>query len=393
MPKGSRLLILTLLAASSLIIMAGATVAPVLPALRQHFAYMPDADILVSLVLTLPALTIAFTAPFMGFVADKFGRSRLLLVGLLMFVVSGVSGYLAQSLFSMLVGRIGIGVAVAAIMTAASALLIDHSQGAARHRVVGYQGAAAGLSGLFFPVIAGMLAEGGWRLPFLVYLAPVILIPLVATCVHDVSKPSEDAHVATTEFPLRKVAKVYALAFFWMVVMYAIPLQVAHHLQSIGSGSPTVLGLAVGLPSLAAALASFAFGTLKTKLSTETLVSAAFGYMALGYAVVAAAANLPAILFGLVIAGTGFGLAMPTLIGWLQSEMPHALRGRAAGGYTTATFLGQFSATFVYAELLSRVGPAASFSIGALACLGIALLLVFSSSLSRRMVHPMPAQR
>jgi MFS family permease len=355
--------------------MAGAIVAPVLPVLRRNFSSTPNADLLVTLVLTLPALVIALAAPVMGFLADKFGRTRLLVVSLIAFVVSGVSGFFAQSLQTILVGRIGIGLAVAAIMTTASALLIDHSQDASQQRLVGYQAAAAGLSGVLFPFIAGMLAEFGWRLPFLAYVLPAVLVPLTIYYVQDVPKLGLPAR-SLAAFPFKKAAMIYALAFVWMIVMYGIPLQISYKLQTIGCGSPTVLGFAIGLPSLAAATTSFNFGVVRSRLSPEALVSLAFGSMGCGYAIVAGASTLPFVMIGLAIAGIGFGLSMPNLLSWLQAEMPLFLRGRAAGAYTTATFLGQFSATFVYSALQSAVSPVTSFGVIGAACCGLVALWI-----------------
>ncbi|WP_278913668.1 hypothetical protein [Deinococcus wulumuqiensis] len=54
---------LALLFAATLTIMAGATIAPSLPAMREHFSALPQRDVLVRLVLTLPALVIALTWP------------------------------------------------------------------------------------------------------------------------------------------------------------------------------------------------------------------------------------------------------------------------------------------------------------------------------------------
>src|SRR5690606_32866450 len=69
----------TLLLASALTIMAGATIAPALPAIETVFAAEPDAALLTRLVLTAPALAIAICAPFAGGLADRIGRRPVLL--------------------------------------------------------------------------------------------------------------------------------------------------------------------------------------------------------------------------------------------------------------------------------------------------------------------------
>src|SRR5690606_40866858 len=69
---------LTLLGASALTVMSGSTIAPALPALREHFAGEPGIDLLVRLVLSMPALIIALTAPLVGLLADRLSKQRVL---------------------------------------------------------------------------------------------------------------------------------------------------------------------------------------------------------------------------------------------------------------------------------------------------------------------------
>ena len=74
----SRAVKLTLLAVATLIVMSGATITPSLPAMEAHFAGVPNVEILVRLVATTPALFIVLGAPAVGYIADRWGRKRLL---------------------------------------------------------------------------------------------------------------------------------------------------------------------------------------------------------------------------------------------------------------------------------------------------------------------------
>ena len=51
--------------------MAGTTLAPALPEMIVVFQDVPNADFLVKLVLTIPALLIAIGAPFLGILLDR----------------------------------------------------------------------------------------------------------------------------------------------------------------------------------------------------------------------------------------------------------------------------------------------------------------------------------
>ena len=108
---------LTILLGSTMTAMAGATIAPALPEINLVFQDVPDADLLVKLVLTLPALLIAIGAPFSGFLSDRWGRKPVLITALILYGLAGTSGYVLDSMFGILVGRALLGVAVAGSTT------------------------------------------------------------------------------------------------------------------------------------------------------------------------------------------------------------------------------------------------------------------------------------
>lgn len=83
----------TLLLVSTLTVMVGATIAPSLPAMRQHFAAVPNADYWVRLVLSAPALFIAIGVPIAGTVIDRFGRKGLLGLSMFLYALAGSSGF------------------------------------------------------------------------------------------------------------------------------------------------------------------------------------------------------------------------------------------------------------------------------------------------------------
>lgn len=81
----------TLLASASLPMMAGATIAPSLPAMREVFAGTPGTEVLVRLVLTVTALALA--APLAGLFADRIGRRPLLLGSLVLYALTRSPGH------------------------------------------------------------------------------------------------------------------------------------------------------------------------------------------------------------------------------------------------------------------------------------------------------------
>jgi len=120
-------------------VMAGATIAPSLPEMKRAFPDIESADTLVKLVLTIPGLFIAITAPFSGWIIDRFGRIKLLVTMLLLYAIAGTSGLYLDSLTEIIVGRAFLGIGVGGIMTTAIALIGDYFEGEERHKFLGVQ--------------------------------------------------------------------------------------------------------------------------------------------------------------------------------------------------------------------------------------------------------------
>ncbi|MGJ5673734.1 MAG: MFS transporter [Nostochopsis sp.] len=138
----------TLLLVSTLTVMAGATIAPSLPAMQDYFGNGANVELLVKLVLTLPALFIVIGSLIAGVIVDRIGRKPLLLVAAILYGFAGGSGFWLNSLFSILCGRALLGLAVAGVMVSATTLIADYYVGAARATFMGLQAAFMALGGV-----------------------------------------------------------------------------------------------------------------------------------------------------------------------------------------------------------------------------------------------------
>jgi MFS family permease len=372
----ARLVLPLLLFASSLTVMAGATIAPSLPGLRDHFIALPNVDLLVRLVLTIPGLAIALAAPLAGGVADRFGRKPVLFAGILLYCVAGASGLVLDDIWTILIGRVLLGFAVGMVMTSASALLADLYTGPERERVFGLQAAFMGFGGVLFLLGGGWLAEFGWRGPFAVYLLPLLILPLVLTAI--IEPPATDLPAGEQPpLPFGGLAVIYGTAFLGMITFYIIPVQLPFLLRSLGAPAPLLAGAGIATTSLVSALTSLLLlKAIRARLSVQSALVLAYAAITCGYVVIATAAAPPQVFAGLALTGLGFGLQMPLLVGWMQSIIPPTMRGRAAGLYTMAVFFGQFVSPFVHAPAAQLVGYSASYAVAAALAAALALFML-----------------
>lgn len=373
---------LTLLLVSTLTVMAGATIAPSLPAMRQHFAAVPNADYWVRLVLTVPALFIAIGAPIAGSVIDRFGRKGLLSLAVFVYGLAGSSGFLLNEIGLILVGRMLLGFSVAGIMTTATTLIADYYLGAARAQFLGLQAAFMGFGGVVFLTLGGYLADLNWRLPFLIYLMAWLILPLVLLILPEPNRTYRTASQLLTAgsepTPWKLLMATYAIALITQIVFYMIPVQIPFYLQQISQANASQSGLAIAVATLATSISALNYQRLKAYFSFTAIYAIAFGLMACGYWVMGGVRSYELVLIGLIIAGLGVGLLMPNMNVCLTSSTPTALRGRILGGLTTSFFLGQFLSPLVSQPISQQVGLGTTYGLagGLMALMTVATLAV-----------------
>lgn len=391
-----------LLLASMMNLMGGAAVAPALP---QISAVFPEASPpIVALIITLPALAIALTGLLIGTVADRAGKTKVLAVSAVVFALAGTTGLYAQSMETLLVGRFVLGIGIAGITVATTALIAESYSGAQKARVLALQSASMGVGILVLESSGGFLAELGWRMPFLVYLLGVVIFFGVVIFVRDPKQPprTSDLPLATekhvhSEKPIGQAAEAPENAqdvptsrpsvaatvvggiiaiFMLEILTFLFPSKLPYFVAELGS-TAAASGLILGIHGCCMAGASLLQNRLASHLSRPTLLATGFGLMGLCFFGFWLVPHVVMVLVAATVGGVGIGLVMPTVLQWLSSAMTPETSGKIMGCYTTALNLGQFASSLVIAPVLVAAGSLqvmfCVFGIIALACAAAAL--------------------
>ena len=368
----------TLLLASTLTVMSGATIAPSLPAMQSYFSGVSNVELWVRLVLTVPALFIVMGSPLAGQIVDKWGRKPLLLGSAVLYGLAGSSGFWLDSIFAILGGRALLGLAVAGVMVSATTLIADYYQGDARANFMGLQAAFMGFGGVLFLSGGGFIADLNWRYPFLIYLFSWLLVPAIFLFLFEPKRDKKEKSqekTADASFPVKLLALIYGAALLQQVVFYLIPVQLPFYLEQLTGAGASQTGIAIALSTLFSAFASMSYGRVKKRFSFIGVLVLAFFLMGLGYIGIGLVSTYWLMLLVLVPVGIGLGLIMPNLNVWASNEVPDALRGRALGGLTTFMFLGQFLSPIVSQPVSASLGLAATYGLAGVALCVISALL------------------
>ncbi|WP_113703072.1 MFS transporter [Nonomuraea lactucae] len=355
----------TVLAAAALTIMAAAIIAPSLPAMRQVFADIPGADLLVKLALTVTSLAIAVSAPLSGMVADRLGRRPLLVSGLVLYAVSGTAGFFVSDLYVLLVTRALLGVAVGGIMTAVSATITDWFEGPRRASFLGLQQAFASLGGVVFLPLAGLLATVNWRAPFWVYAVSTVIAVFALFSLREEPRSTPAAAPAHQQSARRtaagRVGGVYVLALVATLVFYMAPTQLPFLLGRFGSG-PAVIGAVVAGSTVTSVVGALAFPPLRRRLTPTVITTISVALLGAGWLLVGMAGSVAQVVAGLLVGGVGVGFVVPNLNLRLSELARPDQRGRILSGLVAGIFLGQFLSPLVVQPLVDTTGIAGAFA-------------------------------
>ena len=347
--KGKGLRKATLLIASTLTVMSGAIIAPALPQISRDFSHVQGVELLSRLVLTLPALFMAILAPLAGYLIDKSGRKRVLLVSLVLYAIAGTSGLYLNTLPAILVGRAILGIAVGGLVTAVITLIGDYFEGEERSRFVGTQAAFAGLGGLVFISSGGILADIHWRMPFLIYISSLLVWLMAVISVYEPEKIKQEAlprkkgsEKKDGNFVPAKVLWICAIAFFSAIVFYMIPVQMPFMLSSMEGISNAEIGFAIAFVNVASVTTSLNYSRIKRHIGFGTIMGLVYVIVFTGFFIISLGGSYTVMIAGIALTGLGFGMMMPNINLWLISSAPAHLRGRFVGYLNSSLFLGMF---------------------------------------------------
>jgi MFS family permease len=360
--------------------MGTAILGPVLPDLFKHFADTPHVDYLAPLVLTMPSICIALFSTLAGFVGDKIGRRRFLLVALTAYGFVGVAPMALDSLVVILVSRFVLGLTEAVILTMSTTMIVDYFKGPEREKWLAYQTALAAISAVVFSLLGGMFGGLGWRGPFIAYSSSLLMFLLVWLFTHkpdssDIShnlKPVRDTSWRSVLTP--RLIGICAISGFASVIFFTLPIDLGMALHAVGLRNPAAIGGVMAVSTLGIAAGTLLFRVLASR-PPATILAMAFGLAGVGFVTISHVDDFRLMAGAAFVNQVGCGIALPTLLTWSMRDLPFEARGRSMGIFQSSFAAGQFfSAIAITAAAHAAGGVLPGFQILGAITLGAALL-------------------
>jgi EmrB/QacA subfamily drug resistance transporter len=308
------------------------------------------------------ALTFGLTLVAGGRLGDAYGRRRMMLVGLVGFVVSSAAVGLAPGIALVVLARLVQGATAGLLTPQNSGLIQQLFSGAERARAFGVFGFTVSVSSAAGPVIGGLIisaagAESGWRYLFLVNI-PIGVVALVgvARLVPRRGTPPDRTQTSID------VVGAALLGGSVMCLLYPV--------VSVESGQRWPLLLLVGVPALACAFV--AWERRLARLERPPLLDLAL------------LRRLPGYLNGLTV-GTLYFIGFTGLLLVLSVHLQTALGldPLAAGLLVMPFAVGSAVSAPLAGRLVPRVGRRLTVIALVVMMSGVALLAAFAATRGR----------
>lgn len=370
--KGLLWLVLT---SSTLTVMAGAIIGPVVTEIGD--ALDVDAS-RAGLIITMHGIFVFLLSPLAGILIDRVGARRPLFSGLLLYGVSGGLGLVVDSYAALLVSRAFLGVAVALIFTSVTVVILDLYEGSQRNRVMGLRASANSLGAALWPLMGGALGVVSWNLPFAVYLVGIPLGLLTLVCMPEVKRGSGDSTGSLFSILWARpvLLAVYAAMLVTMLLLYVNVIYIPQLLDAAGVPSTFYVGLFLAAMGLAAAASASQFHRIRRRLEYPRILPVSFLFWTVAFGVIYLTSSYWTYGAGVVLFGIGQGLMLPTVMLWVADIVPTSFLGRFSSYLTTFGFLGQFLSPVLFAPVAGAIQVNGVFLVAAtVAAMGLVLSL------------------
>lgn len=380
--KNMRGLTLAILSISLLTVMAGAAMAPALGAVKNHFHEC--SAMTIQLIVSLPALFIIMTTFAFRQLCRWMKTRTLALAGLALYVVAGAGAYLVDNIALLLVLRALLGISVGMVMPLSTGLLNYYFPPEKQSRLMGLSAAMNQLGGVVATMLAGVLASVQWNYAFLVYLAGLLAMVLVAVWLPNERLMAEGSRVKASTL-VRFHPSVTAM-FFIMLLFFVYPTNFALTAQAQGV-SPLATTLIMVLLDVVAFVVGLYFARLMKRFRRQMKYAAPLFFLA-GFAVLSWGVGAPAMIVGSVLIGVANGAGVPYV-----NTIASIKAGREASTtvmplISAALYLGQFVSPLVVRPLADALGTVNAPYVVAM---GIGVLFLVQVVLTRRH-HALPPQ-
>jgi multidrug resistance protein len=377
--------IILLLAASVALMMTGfGIIMPVFARRLGEFGAGVEALGLMIMAFSLAQLV---ASPFMGTLADRFGRRPWILVALAAFALANVGYLIAQSTLMFILVRAVAGALTAGLFPAAMGVVADLVPEKKRAQWIGIVMGGYGAGMIFGPVLGGFLYDGwGFAAPFAISGA----LGLIALICAGIMVPETRPHAvrrrealrqrriaagtpthgaswwASLPRPLHILGMLLLLDFVSTFAFTFVEPQMVFYLYDELGWSTIRFGLVVGVYGLAMVFGQTVLGQASDRFGRKPIIVVGLLLNTTLYFGIATVTAFPLMLLVCAVAGLGAALISPALSAFYLDITPEQHRSRVVGIKESSLSLGGVAGPLLVVVAAGFTTPKGIFIIAGL---------------------------
>jgi len=313
-------------------------------------------ELQVGAIISASSVTFFIASPMWGRASDRWGRKRVMLIGLVGYTLGTVifASIFQAALSGLLLPLVaflaltGSRMLQASIMSAtppaSSAYMADITDVTARTRGMGAIGAANNVGAILGPALGGLLAVFSLLTP--IWFAAVVTLAAAGVIAAWLPEPGRHAHLARRERLRYTDPRIlpYVAVGVCMFMGFAIVQQtLAFRFQDVLGLTGVETARTFGTSMMLMGLASlFSQGVLVQRLDLRpfTLMRIAMPMLILAFAVMVLGDSRAVLMGGMVVLGLGMGLAAPGFMAGASLAVEPEEQGAVAGVTSSCGPLG-----------------------------------------------------
>jgi DHA1 family tetracycline resistance protein-like MFS transporter len=405
-PRQARRAII-LLAASVGLMMTGFGI--ILPVFARRLGEFGSGVEALGLMTMSFALAQLLAAPFMGNLADRYGRRPLILLSLAAFALANLGFLLVSTTTGFITVRVLEGALTAGLFPAAMGVVADTVPENQRARWVGIVMGSYGAGLIFGPVVGGVLYDGwGFAAPFITsailaviaFVAAVVMVPETRTAEirwreklrqrrADKTLPASGISFwASLPRPLYVFGTLLLLDFIGVFVFAFVEPQMVFYFYDVLGWTTIQFGIVIGAYGLAMVFGQLVLGRSSDRYGRKPLIVLGILLSTSLYAGLLWVTNYPLMLVVAAIAGLGSALISPALSSYYLDISDEQFRARILGVKESSASLGGVLGPLLLVLLSMAMGARGIFLVGGVVMLVGAGLAIFALPATRQIAAP-----
>jgi len=348
-----------------MVVMGVASIAPALPAIVRDLGI---SKLDVAWLITAFSLPGMLLAPFVGVLADRFGRKRILVPSIFLFAIAGTACAFTRDFNSLLIFRVFQGIGAAAMGSINVTLIGDLYSGRRRVEAMGLNASALSIGAAGYPLIGGALAALAWYYPF--YLS-LIAIPVGIIVLTKLNNPEPDSREDFKSYLVgawgylknMKVAALFAAGVITFIIVFGAYLTYfAIYMDDAFNASGFTIGVFMSVSALATAVVASQMRRITRRVSEAMLIKASFVIYGLSLILIPFMPSLWLLLIPVLLLGIAQGISLPSILSMAAGLAPTEYRAAFMSINSSMIRLGQTIGPPIVGFFYVYGGPTVAFT-------------------------------